>query len=43
MKTTYQKLADYGVNTWMFGKAKKKGFAVFWLLIATIIMMGLFL
>lgn len=41
MKTTYEKLAKYGVDTWMFGKAKKKRFGVFWILILAIIVMGI--
>lgn len=41
MKTTYEKLARYGVDTWMFGKSKKKRYILFWIIIAAIIMMGL--
>lgn len=41
MKTTYEKLAKYGVDTLLFGKAKKKGYTLFWIIIVAIIMMGL--
>jgi len=41
MKTTYEKLAKNGIDTWLFGKSKKKDYALLWVLIAAIILMGI--
>ncbi|MCC5931761.1 MAG: hypothetical protein JJU28_21120 [Cyclobacteriaceae bacterium] len=39
MKTKYERLADYGINNLVFGKAKKRAYHLFWLLILLIIFM----
>lgn len=33
MKSPYQRLYKYQINTWVFGKPKKKGIYVFYLLL----------
>lgn len=43
MKTNYQKLSKYGINTMVFGKAKKKDYLVLWLMIGMIFLIGLML
>ena len=41
MKTTYEKLAKNSIDTWLFGKEKKKRFGLLWVLILAIIVMGI--
>ena len=41
MKTTYEKLAKNGIDTWLFGKSKKKQFGLLWIMILAIIAMGI--
>lgn len=41
MKTQYQKLYKYGIDPMVFGKAKKKDYLLYWILIATIFAIGL--
>jgi len=43
MRTTYEKLAKNGIDHWIFGKAKKRHYGLFWLLIAAIITLGILL
>jgi len=43
MKTTYQKLSKYGFSSIVFGKSNKKDFAIFWILIGLIFLIGLIL
>ena len=35
MKTPYEKISRYGIDTYLFGKAKKKYRAFYWLLFLT--------
>jgi len=41
MKTTYEKLAQNGINSWLFGKSKKKSYGLLWVIIIAIITMGI--
>ncbi len=41
MKTQYQKLNKYGINTMVFGKSKKKDYLIFWVMIAMIFIVGM--
>ena len=43
MKTRYQKLSKYGINTMVFGKTKKKDNLIFWIMIGMIFLIGLML
>jgi len=41
MKTQYQKLNKYGINTMVFGKSKKKDYLIFWVMIGLLFLIGL--
>ena len=43
MKTTYQKLHKYGLNSLVFGKSKKKDYVLLWMMIALIFLLGIIL
>ncbi len=43
MKTTYQKLHKYSIDSLVFGKSKKKDYVLLWLMIGVIFLLGIIL
>ncbi len=43
MKTQYQKLYKYSLNSMVFGKTRKKDNLIFWVMIGLIFLVGIFI
>ena len=41
MKTRYQKLSKYGIDSMVFGKTKSKDYILLWIMIGMIFLIGL--